>query len=1509
MKQDHRPWKLHTFNNGANTDADGAVVANAEGTYRDAQNMRPVDDAGGNGKLNKVGGEQVKYPANVRGASNYVCIGTISVAGHMVEFWASNDASYPPLIRIDGIVMAMSAAIPYSHDKPLQLHKSEDCEGGMVFDARSGAIPIHWDIGHIISEYNTGNQTYFSDFDPETVYVNPTRPVSRPRFKGLEDVGQGSGIEPGVYAYSLRFVNGDGDRTPEGPFLENVVVPWLDIDAWDIPSAGVVGAEPGQAGTKSKWGVKLVFRVNNAASFESVELIRRGLVDGTNIEQEEVIKVVERWPVSPGVNVVMEYTDTGEAVDDVTGDEASIQTFYIKSANSVRYVRYRVVYGGVEIAPREIHGTYHGNNPLFPVTKSIGTKGHADAVNHCYHRRFQSGERYGFGTVFHLPDGSTSNVDPIGDVQMPNRRDPKTGESLQWSDAPCYAATTNCQPAPVVGPSFEVFDHDEATAKSRMEGINVMQEGRKATGSYLWSPVVTDPSTGHYISNDGGSTYHKFSWGRVLGPRYAGDYTNGLDTVVNNEVNLSGYNEAPQKIPYSPKVFNVRHHTLGIALRGIDRPQGVQGFSVVSTKPAGRVVAQGLGRWVLKENLGSSTDKMASKELNKIAVTFPEYGTGGLSQQDYEAMVSGSNAGGYALQIVSPLGWASEVYGSMTMRASAGAAFTERSFLCDMMSYARVLWDTGQINPGSADGINAPTGAGTAQDPMRNYFVGFGKWRGSIPASSPWSAISGNDGNVVLQAQSAYASSSDLPGTVTFVLDQQPVYGHSWGGSGKFSDPDTKNFHEPWYVVNVIKVDVDPDGELGYVGCNHYQAFETVIGTASGNAGDAFDLADEREADYMGRTSDGIERYIHIKGGGASMRYVNAEGLPDADINAMLASIASNGDAASPYSGETVQGLFRVEDGQIILLNAAPARSSVIITYDDRIPVVAYGDRVTSPSLARIVDGTGYSRISGFPTSAGYAETPWGGYDMIQALVSIGAPSVGTQPDTNPYINVESGILHTMGCPIGPFTNYVYPDWYYVPFGMGYGLLPSAPEHRLSINPFRNGRIHSVRQWLALFDCEVKDPGFMSMYNAPTDRTFPTVNYVPRPYNVNNQSTWWATENGLHANYTGASGLYPEPGDFGKGGFYTQATILPPYRITPRVRYFELPEFQKEDTDLCNALVWSERKSPLQSDLPALKTFPLTNVEFVENDTGTIQLLYSKEDTLYAVMEKGIYGALIERAIMSSPDGQDLSMYAATNFIGSVVNISKGVGMSGVWWRTAAEGSVIGNDGARRDALMWMDGISAYRLTGNAVQDIAKGRYRKGLASGLDPLARTPYRLYGAYDQSLDELHFGMPKKVLLYAKSPGTDNFYGSTTHDYDRMLFHDGAMYGMRDLTTYLMDEGSILNGSPVEGWVKVASAPYPGERMAWLRVKVDSPLKPRRIEFYDENDIMVCWMDDATFGPFYLKKETVWEHWVPKDRVTYAPSKGQMQGRLAYAKVIFTAEGEESVAYIGLQAKPLK
>jgi hypothetical protein len=231
----------------------------------------------------------------------------------------------------------------------------------------------------------------------------------------------------------LRYVNANGDHTPDGPDLGPVMVPFHRSEggtSGTFPGSDLAGVNPIEVGIATGFGVGLRFRVNNTANFDRIEILRISYNANAGIEAVPVVELAWQQAVSPGENEVYEIIDKGLVLESIATDDASMITHYIKEARAVRYINYRVAYLNVVLGGKDIQGTFvdEPGSRLHPFTKDMGKLGHADPFNHCYYRRFQSSERYGIGLVYHGVTGSKSDVQRVEDeVQMPSRRTPKTG--------------------------------------------------------------------------------------------------------------------------------------------------------------------------------------------------------------------------------------------------------------------------------------------------------------------------------------------------------------------------------------------------------------------------------------------------------------------------------------------------------------------------------------------------------------------------------------------------------------------------------------------------------------------------------------------------------------------------------------------------------------------------------------------------------------------------------------------------------------------------------------------------------------------------------------------------------------------------------------------------------------------------------------------------------------------------------------------------------------------------
>lgn len=1501
MKQQHHPWDNKTVQRGANTDIEPEHVARMDGTYVDAQNMRLSSQNGADGALSKIGGEVIKWTINEVGAGGYECIGRERVKSTIVAFWAHPDANtYPPIVTIDGVVMAQSFLLPYTTSTFLQLAHTEDCEYGMVFDARSNGIPLFFDIEAIVNAYNNGEDTYFEGLDITQLQVNLATPVDRPRFYELVNVGTGGGLPPGNYHYAIRYANEDGDVTSVGPEVGPVYVPIYTngVNAPSFPGAGLQGASVADMGNKTSYGIRLKFRVNNKAHFQRIQLIRIQYNEAGGIDAVPKTVIANEWLISPGQISVIEYTDVGEGTEIVPDDETQEQRFFIVRANSVRYINYRVVYGGVEVASRQVDLTFTevGGAKLFPITQNIGVKGHADPVNNCYRRSFMRGEKYGLGVQMYDPAGGRTFVTPIpdyDDYQFPNRRDRKDGDSLLYSglDSYCWAANTDTQATDRVTPTFEVFDHDNATGKPDFERIvNIMIDGGRPVNGV--APDVDGTGSqnlppGTYTDVSGNQVINKTSFINPFRPIEASDADKfGLRYAINPKVRMAGTDYA-----YNPQVFNTNTHALGACLYGIAGiPEWIQGFSVVRTKPAKRVVAQAIGMYWLQEPPDGQFGQQATKSQNRLVLSVPDYDAGLVGETIIEQLVA--NPENFSIQVVSPLGFCSEQAAGANIYDEFAPINDLTSVNVDMISYARVLWDNGQINPdttGSTGGA-APTIPGT---PGQHY-TDFGSWRNTLNPNNIWYQAGQGGGNrIVGIAPNGVLVINEEGGATTIgVTLADSVYDNPG-----ITTP--QEWQEPFYVVNIIQTGVVADTDAGYETCNHYQKVRSVIAIYTGGTQD-IELIDERVDDVLPGPA-GVPCYIYSAGN----PLLCTNGLAPGVITTLAQDIANNGSTTDPF-GNTIYGLYQViqQAGiDYIRLDANSFLGSgaeIEVRYNPQIPIKFFGDVTTQPALCARMDKSGYI----VPDSADFDDA----YIVWQGILGVAVPR-------ETFVSNVGSSFRSYATPL-PFNGYHMNPRYYVPYrGAAAGTIGN-----LYFNSCANQATYAtqwtIRQWVVMFDAEMRAPIALAPNEAtdPELKTWPQVNYVQRPAAFQDTSAS-AQDNGVFAEY---DLIYPgERSVWSTGGFKFNKRLNQDYATQRGIQFVKKPEFGfVEETDLCSAIVWSARAAPNIQNSPGLRTFPTTNIYYIQNDTGDINRLFSSPSgagfNLYAITDRGVVMVLVNKSVAYSADGSSFTLLKNDAFIldNSEVWISRNQGMPDPWYQTAAEGAAfVGQGTVRQEVLFWYNGETALVLAGQSVIDIAKGRYRKAIA---DHIASGSSRKYsGVFDQLNDEYWCVVNGKPFVYAASPGLQGWAGAYTYDFDQYLHADGITYGLRDGQHWVLDQGYQISGEPLTAWVKGASAMMPTTRMEWVRYKTISSHKPDRVEFYDDTNTLVAWLDpsEPAQGPLYLKLEDGWEQYIPRKNASVDPTRKRIQGRLIFHKTMHSSESPFRVILLCIQTKPIK
>ena len=148
------------------------------------------------------------------------------------------------------------------------------------------------------------------------------------------------------------------------------------------------------------------------------------------------------------------------------------------------------------------------------------------------------------------------------------------------------------------------------------------------------------------------------------------------------------------------------------------------------------------------------------------------------------------------------------------------------------------------------------------------------------------------------------------------------------------------------------------------------------------------------------------------------------------------------------------------------------------------------------------------------------------------------------------------------------------------------------------------------------------------------------------------------------------------------------------------------------------------------------------------------------------------------------------------------------------------------------------------------------------------------------------------------------------SFDYRFDQFLAVKNKMYGMRNMQTYELNKGFILNGVPVEGFIIGGSSKEQFKDKEFVRIRINSDNKPTKVEFFNDisqvksNEPQAV-LDTAT-NPLALKDYYGFEQFIP--RKTDAPNY-RMQGRIVLYKIIHNLEEDFKITDVGVQYKLLK
>lgn len=1480
MKPQHLSDDVRSFSKGALPDIQQELLgASEEGVYYDSNNFR-LSENGWEGTPKKIGGEILKYAGVDNGCggtglaldSGYQCILSEVINNHIVEIWAhaTDPITFPSLIIIDGNVCLKSSLFPVRVGHPLQWDKNDNCPGGELYFTDYFNLPFFFNIQDLITN-RTANpcSKYFSAFNPALYTFGIQSPLDHPILDPITPIvnaGAGGGQPAGEYLYAIQYVSPAGDQTNTSVYTNPIPIPlFYGNNTSFFPFQKTAGGVANVA-VNTSFAPRIKFRVNNYLNFQYVQIVRKRYNNNIALGTLPVTEIIKKIAIEPGEISIRTFEDiiANEDVPIVVNDDTASLMASIARAKAIRYFNERihlmnVVYNSADIESSVIFKTSPYGKYIYPYVEKMSSGGHSDPWNVCNKRKYPSGERFGFSAVGFDGFGNSTFAKAVPEgtnFQFPNRRENiasfPDSAYLSNNSSNGGVGTGTVRAGTVdgnIGQTFEVFDLANGIRKaSSATTIHIDADAGNTSPLYPTAPSDTNVSG------------------------YAVQINTGVNTKQSLFDNGTHYN-ADQ----FGKVFDVTYYTQGIAIPGLESwPDDIKAFSILRTKPAGRVVMQGMGVYTIQNK--TTNDKSNFKNTDQIRFFSPDLDNG-IASSDFL-----TNFSQYNMQAVSPLGFYTEVYSGYNVLGLQGYAI-------DMINYARIIRDNGNMNAGDTvinSGLN---------DGGSGYWCTmFGMWRdNTLPPGSFVFPNAGN-GNAIFGFSTtplnAVTGSSRQTNLYDLSLSVEIYQSHQIAsGENDFNNSNTRKFHEPYYVCNIIQDGKNVADQTidQYVETGHYQKIESLIGLSDGNNNQSlgYDLVDERFDDCIpnildAQVASGVSTYgkahtyIYVDDGLTKNAWLNVTYLNAGYVALLKINIDANG-SVTDANGVAIYGMYahtvstngRLYTIQFTVLNslgilyAPQTGTKILVIYDNRFPLKVFGgDTIVGESVFAVQDNQ-TDNDGNFDTDNTFGwrtPFPYPEYDINDNISQV--------QQVNPVIlETDNGV-----------------------------------------KVVRNTGRSALRQWLVMWTAEQKSNlaysyGVDSTDSAlaDTQQFFPNVNYIYRPL------TWDSNDvfDGLATDY---HTIYPhEDAAFGFGGFrfrpqnnidYSHAENNRVYSSKPAVGF-------TDQTMFCARDIYSLPRPMNIQDSPNLKTFPPLNFYDLEDSNGEIKFawdaLSSRDNNLYAITNTGVCMLVTDKRILSEISGDQLAIIGtdSNQVILGQYWISKSIGMWGQSWQTW---------GTYDNKLFWMNNEGAYKLFDNGITLISSDSN-----SVLQPyllLIRNDYtqKMCGTYDAQHDE-YWGQleasdvrprPDSTFVYEDSGKRKSYIGKYTYLYDKYLYFAQKMYGFRNANAYELNEGATLSGDNITAKMRLVTGKEQIFSKEFTRMRIASTAVPTSVSGYNNTtDSVAIWTISQfrNFGAF--------EAYIP--RKANAPF-GRVQGRSTVIEIVHNAASDFALVDINIGYKKL-
>ena len=893
--------------------------------------------------------------------------------------------------------------------------------------------------------------------------------------------------------------------------------------------------------------------------------------------------------------------------------------------------------------------------------------------------------------------------------------------------------------------------------------------------------------------------------------------------------------------------------TIGLRIGGINvaaLPSKVKSFSIVRTPAAGRVVCQGIGMYSLNELTSADTAPSLTKALNKIWFYSPELDSViGDKTGIYEDIKN--NPGNYTIQLVAPCGFFSDFYSSHQFDGSVSRQLQDfvSMPICGAGNNARNMF---------LPDIGGSIG--------RNNYISFGKWRNTAAQAALNASLS-----------FSISDARDVPhGKIrTPYLELSlgaNIYGQTNVNTEAANDPDSKAFHEPWYIVNIIQEgkNVPNENINTYNSIGHSIMLESVVGISNGGASQTFALVDERREDVysLAATAAGY-RYIWVSG----KPWVESHNI--GSVAAYLSTLETTG-YFTPTNGLQCYGIFTLT-------------SDNVITFDKVLPI--------SLEVVRPVEGdevvvkyNSNSPIEIFLGDTFVAPASFLAVDVAPMALSMVVPE-DLETIKNNCFRLEAPMPHY---------NFTWNSNYRRCRTHTQIITPPPFPEATMWEGANNDHTSYIRQWLIYFTCE-------STINLPLmyKDFFPSRLYAMRPRErVAKIPTETVPE------FFERIGIYPEydtdyPDEYmtwNYGGFSTPASANYDYqKLLPTKSYSEPKSGINEILNRPKRLHWSTQNLPGEF---SNRLFIPTNVYDLKNDKASqISILYDafsdRGSNLYVITDRGAGMLLAGKDMITTAEGNNLTILASeSSLIKGEVWLNPSIGCPGEFWRGKAEGNIKLPNNVISPILVFPDYKDIILMTNNnfvAITDNDRGVIRTQL--GLTDLTGAfTTKLYSVIDETDNRILSKIGDKTFSfnfdinnwdghlfqtkYEKSFYARYLEGSTERNVLAHILNDGVDLGI----VISPDSPTVVTNFGAGPYVVFSITPNLGGSFEFIDMFISSTFAPSTVVVsLDRNFI------DAATVPSnkIIMYNTGWFH---IKRLPRTPSGKVLIGKTLYVKVTF-------------------